>query len=164
MITRMTIAFNSLPGLSFQRQALAWAGRSMLVPAFGELPVESITTAHIEHWLGGLPQSPRTRTLALVLMHGIFRRAKKVWGPPVKSRRRGRETTAEPQRRHPGPLTRGRVGAGARRRRRAGRRDPPHRSVHGRCVRRVSGPREVAPDVMVEPEFRCQTCGTCCDG
>jgi integrase len=57
--------------------------RSMLLPAFGERPVESITTAQIEHWLAGLPQSARTRTLALVLMHGIFRRAKKVWALPT---------------------------------------------------------------------------------
>ena len=56
--------------------------RSMLLPAFGEQPVESITTAQIEQWLASLPQSTRTRTLALVLMHGIFRRAKKVWGLP----------------------------------------------------------------------------------
>jgi integrase len=55
----------------------------MLLPAFGERPVESITTAQIEHWLAGLPQSARTRTLALVLMHGIFRRAKKVWALPT---------------------------------------------------------------------------------
>jgi integrase len=54
--------------------------RSMLLPAFGEEPVESITTAQIERWLAGLPQSARTKTLALVLLHGIFRRAKKVWG------------------------------------------------------------------------------------
>jgi integrase len=57
--------------------------RSMLLPAFGERPVESITTAQIEHWLAGLPQSARTRTLALVLMHGIYRRAKKVWALPA---------------------------------------------------------------------------------
>jgi integrase len=55
----------------------------MLLPAFGERPVESITTAQIERWLAGLPQSARTRTLALVLMHGIFRRAKKVWALPT---------------------------------------------------------------------------------
>jgi integrase len=56
--------------------------RSMLLPAFGEKPVESITAAQIEDWLASLPQSPRTRSLALVLMHGIFRRAKKMWALP----------------------------------------------------------------------------------
>jgi integrase len=56
--------------------------RSMLLPAFGEKPLESITTAQIEEWLASLPQSPRTRSLALVLMHGIFRRAKKLWALP----------------------------------------------------------------------------------
>jgi integrase len=54
--------------------------RSMLLPAFGEDPLEAVTTTSIEQWLAGLPQSPRTKTLALVLLHGIFRRAKKVWG------------------------------------------------------------------------------------
>jgi len=53
--------------------------RSMLMPAFGQEALESITSAQIEQWLAALPQSPRTRTLALVLMHGIFRRAKKIW-------------------------------------------------------------------------------------
>jgi integrase len=53
---------------------------SMLLPAFGAEPLEAITTEAIETWLGALPQSARTKTLALVLMHGIFRRAKKVWG------------------------------------------------------------------------------------
>jgi integrase len=54
--------------------------RAMLLPAFSEEPLESVTTTSIEQWLAGLPQSPRTKTLALVLLHGIFRRAKKVWG------------------------------------------------------------------------------------
>jgi integrase len=55
---------------------------SMLKPAFGDAPVESVTTSAIEKWLTTLPQSARTKTLALVLRHGIFRRAKKVWSLP----------------------------------------------------------------------------------
>jgi integrase len=51
----------------------------MLLPAFGEEPLEAVTTTSIEQWLARLPQSPRTKTLGLVLLHGIFRRAKKVW-------------------------------------------------------------------------------------
>ncbi len=54
--------------------------RSQLLPAFGDRPVESITTAEVERWLVALDGAPSTRARALVLMHGILRRAKKVWG------------------------------------------------------------------------------------
>jgi hypothetical protein len=57
--------------------------RSMLLPAFGELPLEAVTTAMIERWVVSLEQSAGTRTKAIVLLHGIFRRVKKVWGLPV---------------------------------------------------------------------------------
>jgi integrase len=56
--------------------------RFQLVPAFGELPIESITTAMIEQWTGGAGGSASSRRKSLVLLHGIFRRAKKVWGLP----------------------------------------------------------------------------------
>ena len=56
---------------------------SMLKPAFGAMPVESITTQQIESWLASLSQSSRTKSLALVILHGIFRRAKRVWGLPT---------------------------------------------------------------------------------
>ena len=55
----------------------------MLLPAFGELPVEAITTPMIERWVGSLERPPAPRNKALVLLHGIFKRAKKVWGLPV---------------------------------------------------------------------------------
>jgi integrase len=57
--------------------------RSQLLPAFGEMPLESITTPMIERWLASLGRSASTQRLALVLMHGIFRRALKVWGLPA---------------------------------------------------------------------------------
>jgi integrase len=57
--------------------------RSQLLPAFGELPLESITTPVIERWLGSVERSASTRIKALVLLHGIFQRARKVWGLPV---------------------------------------------------------------------------------
>ncbi len=56
---------------------------SQLLPVFGKKPIESITTAEIEAWIGGVDRSPATRTKALVLMHGIFKRAKKVYGLPL---------------------------------------------------------------------------------
>jgi integrase len=55
---------------------------SHLLPRFGEVALESVTPAMIESWLASMTQAPSTRTKALVLMHGIFRRARKVWGLP----------------------------------------------------------------------------------
>jgi integrase len=54
--------------------------RSQLLPAFGSLSLESITTAMIEQWVGSAGGSASSRRKSLVLLHGIFRRAKKVWG------------------------------------------------------------------------------------
>jgi integrase len=56
--------------------------RSMLLPAFGELQLEAVTTAMIERWIGSINLSASTRTKAIVLLHGIFARARKVWGLP----------------------------------------------------------------------------------
>ncbi|MDQ2759866.1 MAG: site-specific integrase [Actinomycetota bacterium] len=57
--------------------------RSQLLPAFGDAPVESITTAMIEAWIARMDRAASTRIKALVLMHGIFQRARKVWGLPL---------------------------------------------------------------------------------
>ena len=57
--------------------------RSMLLPVFGELHLEAVTTSMIERWVGSLELSASTRTKAIVLLHGIFRRAKKIWGLSV---------------------------------------------------------------------------------
>jgi integrase len=53
--------------------------RSELLPRFGEVAIESITPAMIEAWQGQMTQKASTRSKALVLMHGIFVRARKVW-------------------------------------------------------------------------------------
>jgi hypothetical protein len=37
----------------------------------------------IESWIAGINRKPSTRTKALVLMNGIFHRARRVWGLPV---------------------------------------------------------------------------------
>jgi integrase len=57
--------------------------RSQLLPAFGEMAIEEITTPVIERWLASARGSASSRRKALVLLHGIFRRAKKVWGVPT---------------------------------------------------------------------------------
>ncbi len=57
--------------------------RSELLPAFGSMPLESVTTPVIERWQASMTQSASTRAKALVLMHGIFQRARKVWSLPA---------------------------------------------------------------------------------
>jgi len=56
--------------------------RSMLLPAFGQMQLEAITTPMIERWIASIDRSASTRTKALVLLHGIFARARKVSGLP----------------------------------------------------------------------------------
>jgi integrase len=51
-----------------------------LLPAFGALPVERVTTSAIEQWIAGFQGSPRTRNKLLIQLHGILGRAKKVYG------------------------------------------------------------------------------------
>lgn len=58
--------------------------RAHLLPAFGEQPIESITTEDIEAWrrsLVGL--SNRSKNKLLIQLHGIFRRAQMVWAIQV---------------------------------------------------------------------------------
>jgi integrase len=57
--------------------------RSQLLPAFGDQKVEAITTPMIEDWFAGLDRKPSTRQKALVLLHGIYQRARKVYGLPL---------------------------------------------------------------------------------
>jgi integrase len=57
--------------------------RTQLLPTFGSIAIESITPAAIERWLGSLEQASSSRTKSLVLLHGIFQRARKVWGLAV---------------------------------------------------------------------------------
>jgi len=58
-----------------------------LLPAFGDLALERIDTETIERWLAGMLEegrlSRRSLQKMIVLLNGIFRRARRVWGPPV---------------------------------------------------------------------------------
>jgi integrase len=51
-----------------------------LLPAFGEMPIESITSEVIEAWIAGFEGSPRSRNKLLIELHGIFGRARKLYG------------------------------------------------------------------------------------
>jgi integrase len=59
-----------------------------LLPAFGDLRVEEITPQKIERWHAGVTSrdgsrlSNRTKNKLLVLLHGVFQRALKVYGLP----------------------------------------------------------------------------------
>ena len=57
--------------------------RSQLLPEFGERPIEAITTPMVETWISRMDRSASTRTKALVLLHGIFKRARKVYDLPT---------------------------------------------------------------------------------
>ncbi|MFL5884019.1 MAG: hypothetical protein ACJ77M_03020 [Thermoleophilaceae bacterium] len=50
-----------------------------LLPAFGELPVEAVTTEGIERWISSVDCSPRTRNKLIVMLHGILGRARKIF-------------------------------------------------------------------------------------
>jgi integrase len=55
-----------------------------LLPGFGEMRLEEITQAVIDHWRGSLTGlSNRTKNKLLIVMHGVMRRACHVWGLPV---------------------------------------------------------------------------------
>jgi integrase len=53
-----------------------------IVRDLGSHPIESVTPELIERWKGTLTVSNRTVAKYLVILHGIFRRAVKVWGLP----------------------------------------------------------------------------------
>jgi integrase len=56
-----------------------------LLPAFGELPVERVTTGAIERWIAEFEGSTRTRNKLLIQLHGILGRARKVYGLAVNA-------------------------------------------------------------------------------
>jgi integrase len=59
--------------------------RAHLLPAFAGLPVEAITTEGIERWIATVNGAPRTRNKLLILLHGILRRARKLYRLPANA-------------------------------------------------------------------------------
>jgi integrase len=52
-----------------------------LLPAFGAVALEDLSTASIDEWRASLiGLAPRTKNKLLVVMHGVMRRAASVWG------------------------------------------------------------------------------------
>ena len=56
---------------------------SRILPVFAELPLESTTSETIESWITSVDRSAATRVKLLAIVHGIFQRARKVWGLKV---------------------------------------------------------------------------------
>ncbi len=54
--------------------------RSQILPTFADEPIESMTPAMIESWIASVDRTPATRVKLLAMVHGIFQRARKVWG------------------------------------------------------------------------------------
>jgi integrase len=52
----------------------------LLIPAFGDRLVAEVTPADIERWRATLTTAARTRNKLLVELHGIFRRAQRLYG------------------------------------------------------------------------------------
>ena len=64
-------------------QGYRWIVDAWIVPSLGQLRLEDVTSGHVEGWLAGLDErQPSTRRKALVLLHGIFQRARRVHGLP----------------------------------------------------------------------------------
>ena len=53
-----------------------------LLPAFGSMAVEDVTTDAIERWMAGFEGSARSSNKLLIQLHGILGRARKVYGLP----------------------------------------------------------------------------------
>ncbi len=56
-----------------------------LLPAFGAMPIEDVTTDAIERWIARFEGSVRSRNKLLIQLHGILGRARKVWGLPANA-------------------------------------------------------------------------------
>jgi integrase len=60
------------------------AVQSRLLPAFGPMAIEEITTERVEQWRASLGDlSNRSKNKLLIILHGIFRRAQTVFGLAV---------------------------------------------------------------------------------
>ena len=75
-----------------------------LLPAFGTMAVEDITSKTIERWSAGFDGSIRSRNKLLIQMHGILGRAKRVYGLPSTRRPTWRSSRSASWR-HPGLRT-----------------------------------------------------------
>jgi len=58
-----------------------------LLPVFGSMAIEAVTTEEIEQWIAGYEGSARSRNKLLIQLHGILERARKVYRLPGNAAR-----------------------------------------------------------------------------
>jgi len=56
--------------------------KAHLLPTFGEMRLEDITTEGVERWAAGGRINNRTKLKILTVLHGVMKRAKRVWKLP----------------------------------------------------------------------------------
>jgi len=61
-------------------QGYRWIIHGQILPTFASARLEDVTSEQVERWLAGMACGPATRTKALVILHGVFQRARKVHG------------------------------------------------------------------------------------
>jgi integrase len=64
-------------------QGYRWIVDAQILPTFAAMRLEDVTSEHVERWLAGMGRKASTRTKALVILHGIFQRARKVHKLPA---------------------------------------------------------------------------------
>jgi len=57
--------------------------RHQLLPVFGSKRIESITSDMVEQWIAGVTLAPASRMKSLLVLSGIFRRARRVYKLPA---------------------------------------------------------------------------------
>jgi integrase len=55
-----------------------WLINAQILPKLGDMQLEDVTTEHVEQWLAASDRKASTHRKALVILHGIFQRAKKI--------------------------------------------------------------------------------------
>ena len=113
---------------------------SQLLPVFGEKPIESITTAEIEAWIGSVDRSPATQDQGARPHARHLQASEEGLRAAAEPGGRSREAADRAERRHRRLLRGGDYGVGPGSRIRAGCRDLPDRCLHRPAPRRASRP------------------------
>jgi integrase len=61
-------------------QGYRWMIDARILPTFAEMQLEDVGSRHVERWLASMSCKAASRRKALVILHGIFQRARKVHG------------------------------------------------------------------------------------
>jgi hypothetical protein len=100
-----------------------------LIPAFGAMRAADVTALHLARWRATLPVSPRMKNKLLTELHGIFKRAMKMYGLTMNPAAAVEHLRVVKSVRHRGLQPRGGHGPRPGGGRRTGRSDLPDRRV-----------------------------------